>query len=197
MNITDRKWKNSWLEKKLESSWISDYVDHNLKKYFSQLESYPVNVLEVGCGDGLNSVFLSEHGCVVDALDVSDFALEIAKSKSQNINFICDDFITTTNLTKKYDFIFDKGCFHGTTAPDLYVKKISSLLTSNGVWFSIIGSAEGRDINDPAGPPKHKLTDLVNCIDPVMRILNVEATTLVHKKNIHSPAWKIISCNRP
>jgi 2-polyprenyl-3-methyl-5-hydroxy-6-metoxy-1,4-benzoquinol methylase len=196
MNMTDRRWKDLWLERKLESSWIANTVDHNLEKYFSTLENIPMHVLEVGCGDGVNSLFLSKQGCTVDAMDISDFALDVAKSSTNKINFICDDFITTDKLVKKYDFIFDKGCFHGTTDPISFARKIASVLTPTGVWFSVIGSMEGRDKNDPFGPPKHTLSDLIIKIEPHLKIISAEATTLVHKKDIHSPAWRIISSNR-
>lgn len=196
MNMTDRKWQDHWLEKKLESSWIANTVDHNLEKYFANLEIIPKNVLEVGCGDGRNSLFLSRQGCIVDAIDVSEFALDIAKSSTDKINFICDDFITTDKLDKKYDLIFDKGCFHGTTDPISFVKKISDILHPTGIWFSIIGSAEGRDKDDLSGPPKHKLQNLITTVEPYLKIISVEATTLVHKKDIHSPAWRIVSAKR-
>ena len=196
MNMTDLKWKDNWLEKKLDSSWISNSVDHNLTDYFLNLKNFPKNVLEVGCGDGLNSLFLSNQGCTVDAIDISDFAVSVAKSAANSINFICDDFITTNKIIKKYDLIFDKGCFHGTANPKGFVERVSNLLAPGGVWVSVIGSIEGRDINDNLGPPKHALSSLITNIEPYLKILNVTATTLVHKKDIHSPAWKIISTNR-
>ena len=196
MNTTDLKWKDIWLEKKLESSWISETVDQNLERYFLNLNDFPLKVLEVGCGDGINSLFLSDQGCQVEAIDISEFPLSIAKLTSNNIKFICDDFLTTSELVEKYNLIFDKGCFHGTTDPESFIKKISSLLATNGVWFSIIGSAEGRTDDDMSGPPKHKLSDLINQIEPYLKIVNIESTTLIHKKNIQSPAWKIISTNR-
>lgn len=194
--MNDLEWKDTWLERELDSSWISNFVDHNLEKYFDSLQILPKNVLEVGCGDGLNSIFLYKKGCNVDAIDISDFAIDIAKKRYRDINYICDDFISTDKLQKKYDLIFDKGCFHGTANQIGFIKKISSLLSNGGIWFSVIGSSEGREKTDSKGPPKHDIDDLVSVINPHMKILSIEATTLVHKKEIHSPAWRIISSNR-
>jgi SAM-dependent methyltransferase len=51
--------------------------------------------LEVACGTGENAVFLAKAGFVVDAVDISDIAIqkakELARKEGVYVNFICAD----------------------------------------------------------------------------------------------------------
>ncbi len=72
-------------------------------------------VLDVGCGEGRNAVFLTEQGHKVDAFDVSDSGIEKAKSiaeyKGLDINFfVCD--LASFIFEKDYDVILSHGVLH-------------------------------------------------------------------------------------
>lgn len=73
------------------------------------------HILDVGCGEGRNAIFLTEHGHTVDAFDLSEAGIEkakvIANNKGLSINFfVCNlgDFV----FDKDYDAILSHGVLH-------------------------------------------------------------------------------------
>jgi len=186
-------WNTMWNETGLDSSWVINAPDENLVNYFEN--NKPTTVLEIGCGSGDNANFMSRQGCTIDAIDISNFAIQNARTLSANVNFICDDFIKTSKLTQQYDFIFDRGFFHGITNKTLTLTKIASLLSPGGKWLSLIGSSEGVTPEN-SGPPSHSLNSIVSIIEPHLRILSVDTITILNKKTILSPGWAVLSTVR-
>ena len=78
---------------------------------------FPQNaaLLDVGCGEGRNSVFMAGLGHQVDAFDISaagvEKAVRIACSLSLSVNFFCCD-LGEFIFEKKYDIILSHGVLH-------------------------------------------------------------------------------------
>ena len=83
---------------------------------FEQYFEKSWNVLDVGCGDGKNAIYLAEQGFDnIDAFDISESAI-------QKINRLCSDTDCkiNTQVTSIQDFVFEKqydliisfGVFH-------------------------------------------------------------------------------------
>jgi SAM-dependent methyltransferase len=72
--------------------------------------------LDIGCGTGVNSVFMALQGFAVTAVDFVPRAIEFAKMRSErygvNINFVQGD-ILKFETKNKFNLIIDSGCFHG------------------------------------------------------------------------------------
>ena len=113
----------------------NDMPDENLKEL---MESLPIqNVLELGCGEGRNAIFLASKGIDVTAIDKSSVAIANAKAlamqKNVDVNFQCMDAFAFKS-DKKYDLIYDSGMLHH-LAPHrriTYVELIKSLLNPFG-----------------------------------------------------------------
>lgn len=91
-------------------SFISQYVDKPSKK---------TSLIDVGCGDGVWSMVLSDYYNVT-AIDNSIQGINNAKKAAikykKNINFICNDI---QNIDDKYDVVFCRcPSFFGGYAPD-------------------------------------------------------------------------------
>lgn len=72
-------------------------------------------VLDVGCGEGRNSIFLAEKGHAVDAFDISEAGIEkakhIAKMKNVIVNFFVQDLGEFCFL-KDYNIVLSHGVLH-------------------------------------------------------------------------------------
>jgi len=72
-------------------------------------------ILDVGCGEGRNSIFLAEQGHTIDAFDLSKAGIEKARFlASQNalaINFFVYD-LGEYIFNKEYDVILSHGVLH-------------------------------------------------------------------------------------
>lgn len=81
----------------------------------------PLKVLDVGCGEGKDAVFLARNGYVVSAFDITEKGIEKGKILAERcgtyVNFFRAD-IMDFRIEEKYDIIFSSGVFHF-IAPDL------------------------------------------------------------------------------
>lgn len=72
-------------------------------------------VLDVGCGEGRNSVFMAKLGNMVDAFDISENGIEKAKKiagqMDVQINYFCCD-LEKFVFEKEYDVILSHGVLH-------------------------------------------------------------------------------------
>lgn len=72
-------------------------------------------ILDLGCGEGRNAVFLAEQGFRVDAIDISKAGitklLKIAQDRNVEINAWVGDMIAF-QFDKSYDFIISHGVLH-------------------------------------------------------------------------------------
>jgi cyclopropane fatty-acyl-phospholipid synthase-like methyltransferase len=75
-------------------------------------------VLDVGCGEGKNAIFLAQKGFDVDAFDISQAGIEklkrIASRESVKVNAWVQD-LCEYDFTKKYDVITSHGTLHFVT----------------------------------------------------------------------------------
>ncbi|MCK4923312.1 MAG: class I SAM-dependent methyltransferase [Bacteroidales bacterium] len=74
-----------------------------------------LRVLDLGCGEGKNAVYLAKKGCFVDAIDISKYAISNATAKvadTLNINIEQCDARSYSYTPNKYDIIIAYGLFH-------------------------------------------------------------------------------------
>lgn len=103
-----KKKKKSWNERYREGGHHDTQEPSQLlKRWISSLPSG--KALDVGCGAGRNSLFLSEHGYLVDAVDFSEEALKIAKNRAEEnnleVNWIQKDIMEYEFPNEVYDVI--------------------------------------------------------------------------------------------
>lgn len=104
--------------------WEDAYKNQNVSVFGKPSEeivnlsnTLPKNskILDMGCGEGRNALFLAKKGFTVDAFDVSESGIEklnhIAKNMKIKINAWVQD-IGSYEFDKKYDFIISHGVLH-------------------------------------------------------------------------------------
>ena len=74
------------------------------------------NILEIGCGEGQNVLYLAEQGyCNIDAFDLSEHGITKVKQRCQNADVTLNAFVadlTTYQFEKKYDLVMSFGTLH-------------------------------------------------------------------------------------
>ncbi len=106
------------------------------------------NLLELGCGNGRDSLFFDSLGINVTALDASDKAIAQLQEvqTSGNSFFICDDFVTASALyTGQYDYVYSRFSLHAIneTQEDEVIANVFNVLKEGGAFF-----IEVRSVND-------------------------------------------------
>lgn len=74
-----------------------------------------LKVLDLGCGEGKNAIYLAKKGCYVDAFEISEFAISNAKKKidkSLKINIQQCDVLNLNLAPNSYNVIISYGLFH-------------------------------------------------------------------------------------
>lgn len=75
----------------------------------------PYRVLDIGCGEGKDAVFLARNGYFVSAFDIADSGLEKARRLADYNNVHVDFFKADANEYRpsaEFDIIFSSGVFH-------------------------------------------------------------------------------------
>lgn len=121
-------------------------------------------VLDVGCGEGRNSVFLTQKGHTVDAFDISESGIEKAKQIAHelglSINFFQQD-LGTFVFEKQYDVILSHGVLHlpYKDVRDDFILKMQQNTKIGG--YNVVGIFTNRKPATPDNAPfTHSLFDV-------------------------------------
>lgn len=105
------------VHKETGNAWAGEKPSKELK---SILEKYGANensrILEIGCGEGQNALFLQEQGFSPLATDVSQEAIKWCKQKAKERNLNEESFcvldILDNDLKDKFDFVLSISTLH-------------------------------------------------------------------------------------
>lgn len=104
-------------------------------------------LMDVGCGNGRDSLFFSSHGVEVTGVDASEAAIDrLNKYDIQNSMFVCDDFVTCKALYQmQYDYFYSRWTIHAISErqENELLKNISMSLKKGGLFF-----IEARSVAD-------------------------------------------------
>lgn len=134
-------WDAHYRETDVETMpWYYEEMDPDLAVALDSFGIEGGTALDLGTGPGTQAMAMAELGLTVTATDLSATAVRDAaaraREKGLDVAFLEDD-ILKTNLTGKFDVVFDRGCFH-TLDPERrkdYVKTVGRLLKRKGHLF--------------------------------------------------------------
>ncbi|NEU05040.1 methyltransferase domain-containing protein [Clostridium senegalense] len=117
MEKRENKWWNDFYSNKDKPvPFFENIPDENLISYFDSGILNKGKALDIGCGNGRNSLYLAQNGWDVIGIDFSnttiEWAIETAKASSINVDFLCQSIFEFENELDSFDFIYDSGCFH-------------------------------------------------------------------------------------
>lgn len=127
------------------SASVGKYVAQEQLDEFLSLVNPPAQVLDLGCGPGTDTKYLSEKYAVTGIEIVKKFA-DIATFENPNAEIINADIITYELPKNKYKGIWSRDVLHhipSENLPDVF-KKLSDSLVENGILYVIVREGEGE-----------------------------------------------------
>lgn len=130
----------------------SELPDENLAALIEKNPSIKT-VLELGCGEGRNAIYLARQGINVTALDSSEVSIKNARANAKkhqlDVTYINDNVFSHNYEDKKYDLVYDSGLFHH-LAPHRrlqYLEMLGALILKEG-YFGLTCFAWGENCAD-------------------------------------------------
>jgi SAM-dependent methyltransferase len=185
--------------------WDIGRPDSNLTDIVTKTPIEAGKALEIGCGYGHNSMWLASQGFSVTGVDVSESAIQEAKDnaskESADCSFIAMDFMENDVADYPFSFVFDRGCFHAFRSEDerrKFADRVAYHLGEDGLWFSLIGNADGPSPgpNPNAGPPKLSAKDIVIAVEPVFEIISLKSGHFETNRQFQPRAWACLMKKR-
>ena len=105
-------------------------------------------ILDLGCGNGRDSLYFKSLGLNVTAIDASDRAIAMLQEEyaNENICFICDDFVCSSVIyAGQYDYCYSRFSLHAINEDQEndMIKNVYKVLKSGGKFF-----IEVQSVND-------------------------------------------------
>ena len=161
MANTDRDWEAKYREG--NTPWDSQLPSKELQLVLAEYDVHPSSAVELGCGTGTNALYLAKQGWQLTAIDCSSLALEQARVKANAANveveWIEADVQNFDLDGRKFDLVFDRGCYHCCRRVDLdgYLATLRNLTAPDSRMLCLCGNPnDGTE----GGPPRVEEADI-------------------------------------
>ncbi len=164
--------ETKWYEKeKFSSFWEVGYRNNTVStmggpsiEVYEILNSLPAGakVIDLGCGEGRNALFLAKHGCEVTAIDHSKTAIDKVRKGADTLGvnvktMVCD--LNEFEPKEKYDLVLAHGVLHFLDIEN-WRKLLSKLKESTNIGgfhsFSVFMPTDEYDVPDEIKAAGHK-----------------------------------------
>jgi ubiquinone/menaquinone biosynthesis C-methylase UbiE len=113
--------------------FYKDHEDLTRQVLFQELGNIKnKKILDIGCGDGTDSLKLLEKGAEVQGIDLSKEMISAAKTKSKKINFQIASADKLPFKENEFDFVYSRFALHYLDDVDKAIKEIHRVLKKNG-----------------------------------------------------------------
>lgn len=152
--------------------WEKYYTKHRSPGYPSPFAediikylSPKTTLLELGCGNGRDSVFFSNNDIQITGIDQAVDEIDFLNKEyaNENLRFVCDDFTKIIKLNGQFDSIYSRFTFHAISEKqeDNVLQWIKKNLKSGGLFFLEVRSVKDGLFNEGvsvANEPNAKIT---------------------------------------
>ncbi|MGO9177427.1 MAG: class I SAM-dependent methyltransferase [Desulfobaccales bacterium] len=177
-----------------DTPWDIGKPDFNLIQTVTTVAIEPCKALDIGCGTGDNSIWLSQKTFQVIGIDTSEIAIQKAIEKASKANVKCTffmiDFLTNKIEGAPFGFAFDRGCFHSFNSDEerkSFAENVAAHLKKDGLWLSLVGNADEQ--RHGPGPPQRTARDIVNCVESCFEILSLVSSYFGSNRPNPPKAW--------
>lgn len=183
----DVDWEKRYADK--ATPWDVKQPEAELAKLLDNGLVKPCRALELGCGNGNDSIYLAKKGFDVTGVDVSKLAIEEAKRRAKEsgvkVNFIAEDASELKSTSGKFDFIYDRACFHFIPEEkrEGYLQTVRKFLNKGG-YFLLIASSDKDNVT---GPYRFSQKDIRGIFEKDFEILDLRLITLEQHELKPSP----------
>jgi SAM-dependent methyltransferase len=126
---------------KIAQDWFSDHKEdtwwhEGTAKFLSELPQ-GASILDIGCGAGVKSKYLSNKGFKVTGMDFSEEMIGIAKREVPNVDFMVGDIYELDSFQNTFDAVFAQAVLlHIPKEKVLEVlQKFKNKLNPNGILY--------------------------------------------------------------
>jgi methyl halide transferase len=177
-----------------DTPWDIGKPDFNLIQTVTAMGIEPCKALDIGCGTGDNSIWLSQKNFHVIGIDVSEIAIQQAPEKASKANVKCIfsviDFLTSKIEGAPFGLAFDRGCFHSLNSDEerqKFAANVAAHLAKDGLWLSLVGNAD--EARQGPGPPQRTARNIVNAVEPYFEILSLVSGHFGSNRPTPPRAW--------
>lgn len=139
-----------------DTPWDTGQPSSELRRVVAEEKMAPCRAIDLGCGTGVNAVWLAQQGFDVTAADLSPLALQRAEERAAaagvRVRFLAADLLDPPDLGGPFDFLFDRGCYHVVRRTDVgrYLATLERITRPGSLGLVLTGNA--RAPREP-GPP--------------------------------------------
>jgi SAM-dependent methyltransferase len=100
-----------------DSPWDTGQPSSELVRVVKERPIPSGRAIDLGCGTGVNAVWLAQQGFETTGIDLSPRAIELARKRADDagvrVRFLAADLLNPpAEIGGPYDFFFDRGCYH-------------------------------------------------------------------------------------
>ena len=109
-------WNDAYLSERYKKHWHYSHPSQELATLLAIGIVTKGPAIDLGCGAGVETMFLAENGFRASGIDVSDKAIELAKASAKRrrlrIDFRVGTVLDLPYRDEEFVFLNDRGCLH-------------------------------------------------------------------------------------
>jgi methyl halide transferase len=158
--------------------WETGQPSSELARVITQEKIQPCRVIDLGCGTGINAVWLAQQGFDVTGVDVTPLAIEKARQRAAaagaTVRFVLADLLDWRENYEPFPFFFDRGCYHAVRQIDVraYLRTLQRITAPGSLGLVLTGNAREPS---PAGqgPPVVSAEEMRAELEPLFEIVRL------------------------
>ncbi len=169
------------------TAWEDDEVAPATKKLILPHVPPGLSILELGCGRGVDSIWLAEQGYQVVACDTAQTAIQQARARAERrgvtVDFRVADVLRQRGSLPRCQAVFERGVFHTFITDEgraLFAQVIAELLSPGHLWLSLSGIAVTPEEAAEAAERQEArvaASQIAHAVEPSFDIVSMTRTT--------------------